>query len=208
MPILTPTDIATYLSTEFDTAQADRVQPLIDAVLAATETSLSYELTRSERTHLIDGGQRRVWLPEPPVAIDFTQDITISIFNDVTSLYDPYPFTRPPLLRSDASIDLYGVGYGPDAVQITYTAGWDNDALPADLKQALIELVAAKWSLATAVSTTSTSGTDARLKSITIGSLRQEFAIGAETTGVTAKLQTQATAALDTIQAYKRVRVF
>lgn len=207
MSFIDPSDIATYLGTTFDAGQLARVQILIDAMQASIEISLGYALTRSTRTATFDGGQRRVWLPEPSVAIDFSVPVVVTIYNDTVSLYEPWLGTVTRL-RTDGSLDLYSAGYGPDAVQITYTAGWEDNAVPADLKQALIELVAAKWSVATAVSEASSTGTDAPIKSISIGTLKKEFAIGADTSSVTSKLQTQATAALDTIQTYNRVRAY
>lgn len=72
MPFLTPTDIASYFDITFDTAKAARVQSLIEAVLAVTETSLGYDLTRSGCTLLTDDGQHRDCLPEPGIAIDFS----------------------------------------------------------------------------------------------------------------------------------------
>ncbi len=207
MTFIDHTDLEQYLNIDVDPSWEAWADDLATSIQTSAETALGYPFDKSERTYFIDGRQRRVWLPEPGTVIDFISAVTLTVFNDVTGLYDPWLGT-PPILRRDGSIDLLGSGYGPDAVQITYTAGWDADSFPPDLKQALIELVAAKWSLATAVSTTSSSGTDAPIKSITIGSLRQEFAIGTDSTSVTAKLQTQASAALDTIQTYKRVRVF
>lgn len=212
MPFLTPSDIALYLKTTLDTADQTRVQKLIDGVLIATESSLGYPLLSSERQAVFDGGQGRVWLPEPIVSIDFTAPITVGVYNALTNSYDTTLETYR--LLADGSVVLRGLGYGPDAVQITYTAGWmesiedEPGTFPNDLKQALVELVAAKWSVATAAAKGSTSDiTDAPVKSISIGSLKQEFAVGSDTTGVTAKLQAQANAALDTIHRYQRGRV-
>lgn len=208
--LIATTNIASYLDTTFTEGEIPRVAALIDSTLVDAGGIVGYPLSHAERIAFFAGSQRRVWLPVPALALDTEANIIVTIYDDVAATYSPWTLQSLPVLRSDASLDLYGAGSGPDAVQVTYTAGWTDETLPKDLKQALIELIAAKWSLATNVSTafSDSSTTDAPVKTVSIGSFRTEYAGGADTTGVTAKLQAQASTARDTIARYRRVGVF
>lgn len=210
MTFIGNSDLEQYLNIDVDASWESWVAILATAIQTEAERVTGYEFTKHVHTTFVDGGQQRVWLPVPAKAIDLTEPVTITVYNDLTGLYDPYPYLPLPKVLRDGSITLNGLGYGPEAVQIDYAVGWDSSTFPKDLKQALVELLAAKWSVATAASTAANSGSDdaeATVKSISIGSLRKEFLVtdaSGSAASVAKQLQPQVETALATIRSYRR----
>jgi hypothetical protein len=65
-------------------------------------------------------------------------------YNSVTGDYDDFTGTAWLLGSGSYRLENYDAYPYADRVRITYSAGWDSDNFPADLKQALIELAAQK----------------------------------------------------------------
>ncbi len=80
--------------------------------------------------------------------LDPAQPVTVGTYNYATNLYDPYLgiVRTHPNGTVKASYTLYS-GFG--AVQIAYTGGYTDNTFPADLKQALADLLVQRFNNAT-----------------------------------------------------------
>lgn len=172
MPLLTPADVQAQLNINLtDPAGVTVTTGLINAAVAIASSYVGYSLEEREAvTYASDGGQR-FWLPTmAPVTA-----VSAFSYNSATGSYDEVASTA---LQFDPQGNVwanYGFTTGFNAIQFTYTAGWTSANLPADLKQALIDLVGYKLQVANAGSTGSADDAPGALKRVTSGSYSEEY---------------------------------
>jgi hypothetical protein len=150
---------------------------LIAAAVAYVENALGYSLEEAETTEYFDGEFNRLWLnTTAPVST-----VTLAQYNSITSAYDDidslYVRTNGNQVYTSLSLP-----HGFQSVRATYTTGWTAETLPADLKQALIDLVGIKLQEVTNYSSNpddpTGDGTDATigaLKKVSSGSYTEEY---------------------------------
>jgi len=101
---------------------------------------LGFPLEETAQTTYFDGETNRLWLPTgAPVS-----NLVLSAHNTITGAYDPI---NALYLRHSGTSEVYtslSLPRGFQSVRATYTTGWTAATLPADLKQALIDLVGLK----------------------------------------------------------------
>ncbi len=141
--------VAAYLGVDAD-ANRDRLAFLLDAATARAEgyCGRSFEKRRYTEYQDIKPGTGIVYTRETPLVElhSLTDDAqvgarAITIANDVHWDFDDY--------KPTGKIELWNTeGYfvsGSRALKIVYTAGYEPGTCPADLAEALCELVATKW---------------------------------------------------------------
>lgn len=118
----------------------DTATTLIEAATAWLSKAIGYPIEETDVTEYFDGAHQLLFLPtNAPVS-----NLVLDSYNPLTKVYDP---VNPVYIRqmgdSEVSSSLrFYCGYR--SVKATYTTGWTAETLPADLKQALIELVGLK----------------------------------------------------------------
>jgi hypothetical protein len=80
--------------------------------------------------------------------VDPSQPVTIGIYNFSTNLYDPFlgNFRVNP---AGVLATNYYLPYGFESTRVTYTGGYTDNTFPADLKQALTDLLVQRFNNAT-----------------------------------------------------------
>lgn len=140
MALLTPEDIQASLNIDLTTPNGQTLATkLIASAVAYVEQELGYPLEARTQTTYFDGEYPRMWLPTvAPVS-----DLTMAAYNHATGSYDAISsqFVR----QSGNEVVLSVVARrGFQSLRATYTTGWTTATLPADLRQALIDLVGLK----------------------------------------------------------------
>jgi len=80
--------------------------------------------------------------------LDTAQAVTVTTYNYSSNAYDPY--TGLVRANSNGKVVTYNSLYsGFGAVQIAYTGGYTDNTFPADLKQALTDLLVQRFNSAT-----------------------------------------------------------
>lgn len=118
---------------------------------------LDFPIEQTTVTTYVDGDVPRAWVPTgAPVS-----NLQLSVYNSTTNAYDITLDNQYVHNLGEARVSLsqFKPG-GADAIKATYTTGWAAETLPADLKQALIELVGTEL-LEVASYSSSTTTTDA-----------------------------------------------
>ena len=93
-----------------------------------------------------DEATNTFWVTAPP--LDTTQPLTVSIYNFSSNAYDAY--TGLVRANPNGKIVTYNTLYGGfGAVQIAYKGGSTDATFPADLKQALTDLLVQRFNNAT-----------------------------------------------------------
>lgn len=163
------------------------------AILAWAEDRTGRSFTKAVVTDYFDGGSDTFDLISAP--LDLTQPVTVGVFNDSTTLYDAYAGTIR--LFDDGTVLLqYPLNRFFRAVKITYTAGYTT--LPADLKQALTELLAMKFDAA---------GDDGgqTLKRVSTGQYTEEYVTPTGAGDLLAQIPMDI---LEVVNSYKLARVY
>jgi len=138
MPLITPEDVQTKLNVDLTSPEGQAVATsLIDAAVAWVEGQVGYPLESASLTTYFSDGYCHFWLPtSAPVS-----DLILSTYNPYTSGYDTVD-ARYVRFSPTGEIDcLASLPSGFQAVKASYTAGWTAITLPADFKDALVDLV-------------------------------------------------------------------
>lgn len=158
------------------------------SIVAWAERRTGRVFEKRSVTEYFDGGASVYYLTNTPV--DVTVAPVITVYNPSTTLYDAFPYTAS--LTAEGMLSLaYPVASYPRGLSVTYTAGYDATTLPADLKQALVELLVQKFE--------SASEGGKSLKRVTVDTYTEEYDISA-TSGVDQ--------IMEVVDSYKVVRVF
>jgi len=80
--------------------------------------------------------------------VDTTQPVTIATYNYATNLYDAYTGTYRVNPRGVLTTGYY-LSAGFESARIAYTGGYTDTTFPADLKQALADLLVQRFNNAT-----------------------------------------------------------
>lgn len=139
--LLTSDDIQSTLNIDLtDPNGQDTATTLIVSATAWLARAIGYPIEEATVTEYFDGAHQLFFLPtNAPVS-----NLVLDSYNPLTKVYDP---VDPTYIRQMGDSEVYSslrfyCGYR--AVKATYTTGWTAGTLPADLKQALIELVGLK----------------------------------------------------------------
>jgi hypothetical protein len=177
MALLTPDDIQQALNIDLTNPQGrDLAASLIKAAVAYVEAQLGFPVEARQVTSYFSGEYPLVWLPTAaPV-----QDVTLATASGST-----YETVDSALVRHYGTNEVFttaSLPHGHRALRVTYTTGWTAQTLPADIRQALIELVGLKLQEVTNYSSdpadpegegASSTGT---LKKVTAGGYTEEYA--------------------------------
>lgn len=139
MALLQPTDIQAALNIDVTDPNGQTLATsLITAAAAYVEAALAYPLEEKQVVTYFDGEYPRVWLPTmaPVTNLTMAAYTSIGTYADIASQY----------VRQSGNEDslLVIVNHGFQSLRATYTTGWTAAKLPADLRQALIDLVGLK----------------------------------------------------------------
>ena len=157
---------------------------LIEAATAWVSRYVGYGIEQAERIHYFSDGCEHVWLPtNAPVSALALATKTVSGYTSVPA--DRFDWTEQGEVQSFNSLPS-----GLKAVRATYTAGWTSETLPADLRDALIDMVVLKLQGVNNFSTTASSSSEGEgggesggasttvagaLKKFTAGSYSEEY---------------------------------
>lgn len=139
--LITTDDLQSTLNLDLtDPNGQDTATTLIVSATAWLAKAIGYPIEEATVTVYFDGDHQLLFLPtNAPVS-----NLVLDSYNPLTKVYDP---VDPVYIRQmgdgevSSSLRFY-CGYR--SVKATYTTGWTAETLPADLKQALIELVGLK----------------------------------------------------------------
>jgi hypothetical protein len=139
--LVTYTDIRKALNIDLtDPNGQSLATSLINTAVAYAEAQVGHPLEEATVTGYFDGEFNRLWLhTAAPVS-----NLVITTYNRSNGEYEALD---PGYIRHTGNNQVYlGVSlpYGFQSVQATYTIGWTAQTLPADLKQAFIEVVRLK----------------------------------------------------------------
>jgi hypothetical protein len=151
MSLVTVAEVCDAMGIPAGDANESGLQGLIDSAQAAMEVVLHRSLsTATGYTEYHRGGDTHIYVKRPPIV-------------SVTSLTDDAQYGKRAITSdnwidsTDDNGDNYAVGKvelwntegyfagGRAQVKVVYQGGWDASTLPADLRQAWIELVALKY---------------------------------------------------------------
>ncbi len=76
--------------------------------------------------------------------LDTAETVTLTTYNDATNVYDGYTGTVRANAQGAIRTSTH-LSPGYEAVKVVYTGGYTDATFPADLQQALTELLAQKW---------------------------------------------------------------
>lgn len=179
MALLTYLDIQAALNIDLTDPNGQALATsLIGSAVAYVETLLGFPLEETTQTKYFNGEFNHLWLPTAaPVS-----GLVIATYNSSTQLYD----TVNSLYLRTSGKEVFistSLPYGFQTVRATYTTGWTAATLPADLKQALIDLVGLKLQEVTNYSSNTDDPTGAgtspdtgALKKVTSGAYTEEYA--------------------------------
>ena len=146
--LLTVAEVARYLALGDYGEQRDTLSEMIDAAQEVIERVTWRSLAlNTQRTEYYDGGGTALWTDHAPITsiIALTDDVQYSarsitltnVIQDTDDNGDNYRKGKVELWKNEG-----GFGGGRLSARICYEAGWTTTTLPADLRQAWIELVA------------------------------------------------------------------
>ncbi len=178
MALLTPTDIQAALNIDLTDPNGQALATsLIAAAVAYVESALGFPLEATTQTKYFNGEFNHLWLPTAaPVS-----DLVIATYNSSTHVYD----TLDSLYLRTSGNQVFirtSLPYGFETMRATYTTGWSAATLPADLKQALIDLVGIKLQEVTNYSSNpddptgdGSGATTGALKKVSSGAYTEEY---------------------------------
>jgi hypothetical protein len=179
MAVLVPADIQSALNIDLTAPNGQTLATsLIAAAVAYVENALGFPLESITQTKYFNGEFNHFWLPTgAPVT-----NLVMATHNSTTQSYDPIDAQYIRTSGNEVFISL-SLPHGFQTVRATYTNGWSAATLPADLKQALIDLVGLKLQEVTNYSSNpddptgaGTSPDTGALKKVTSGSYTEEYA--------------------------------
>ena len=141
MSLFTYTDLQPRLNIDLSDPDGQTLAAtLIGAVQGWASQVLDFPVEEAETTEYFEDGQNRLWLNTgAPVS-----ELTIQIRGSVTSSYETI---SSDYVHNSGNQDVYvsvALPSGFQSVRATYTTGWTSTTVPAELKDALIELVGLK----------------------------------------------------------------
>jgi uncharacterized phiE125 gp8 family phage protein len=145
MGIVTASDVKAYLG-KSDSDDDALLGVLCSAAQALAESYCNRRFDGADYTEYHDGGSQSIWVLNPPItsvsALYDSPDRSYSA-SDLVDPEDYVIYAR----RGEIRLDGAAFSEGPQTVKVVYKGGYGTGyaAVPADLKQALVEVAAKKW---------------------------------------------------------------
>ncbi len=128
---------------ESSTDEDERLDLLIDWITERAKGIIGRDLEKKERTELLDGAGGTVIIL-PVIPVEEVKSISLDAQRNFQASIEPEEFT---VNKETGVIELHNhvSPVGSKTIKVVYTAGWEQDDVPADLKMAAIEAIS--WNL-------------------------------------------------------------